>query len=89
MAVLVGRAVQFKEPVLLIGETGCAALGGGGGGGSSRSCVPLPPCAMLACVIVKNFKAILNLNIATISARVRCLDCKGPRQLQNSFVNMV
>ena len=28
MAVLVGRAVQFKEPVLLIGETGCAALGG-------------------------------------------------------------
>ena len=24
MAVLVGRAVQFREPVLLIGETGCA-----------------------------------------------------------------
>ena len=86
MAVLVGRAVQFKEPVLLIGETGCAALGGGG---SSRSCVPLPPCAMLACTIVKNFKVILNLNVATISARVRRLDCESPPQLQNSFVNMV
>lgn len=31
----------------------------------SRPCVPRPPCAMLACTIVKNFKVILNLHICS------------------------
>ena len=31
----------------------------------SRPCVPRPPCAMLACTIVKNFKVILNLYICS------------------------
>ena len=87
MAVLVGRAVQFKEPVLLIGETGCAALGGC----ISRPCVPRPPCAMLACTIMKNVRVTLNLHVRSNNCSAsktfglrRSLSVK-----KNSFVNMV